>query len=83
MPNKLSEQALLLAVQAATSSGLESTTFSSVEVAEILLASGDAPVLITSRKSKMRLAEWLQELERSRKAIYKARCAFAEVEEQG
>lgn len=80
MPNKLSDQALSLAVQAATSSGLEFTTFSSDEAAGILLASGDLPILITSQKSKVRLAEWLQELERSRRAVYEARVALAKIQ---
>lgn len=77
MLNKLPEQVLSLAVQTATSSGLECTTFSLNEISEILLASGDAPILITSQKSKMKLAEWLQELHHSRNAIYKAQCALA------
>jgi hypothetical protein len=33
-------------------------------------------------KSKIHLAEWLEELDRSRRAIYDARIAFAKVDKE-
>jgi len=60
---------------------LECQNYTLGEVAS-LLRNEVQPFELTTAKSKIRLAEWLEELDRSRQAIYDARIAFAKVDKE-
>jgi hypothetical protein len=53
---------------------VEATIHTTDEVAKFLR---EGPVAFTSEKSRVMLAQWLEELLRARRAIYEAQCGLA------